>query len=147
MDREIWSFVPARILIVYEWCQQSQHELIPTRVIGSRLQFREIVFTSSLIQFLLMPSSSVLLAKRALVSLLGRLAVAYNVTISVSRDSSDDKVTAAYRKVVLKVHPDKGGARTWWHLVPHVNCCSNCSHQAPLGLNQVQASYRHVACT
>ena len=57
-----------------------------------------------------MPSSSVLLAKRALVSLLGRLAVAYNVTISVSRDSSDDKVTAAYRKVVLKVHPDKGGA-------------------------------------
>ena len=56
-----------------------------------------------------MPSSSVLLAKRSLVSLLLRLAVAYQVVISVNRTSPDAGVKAAFRKVVLKVHPDKGG--------------------------------------
>ena len=56
-----------------------------------------------------MPSSSVLLAKRSLVSLLLRLAVAYQVVIFVNRTSPDAGVKAAFRKVVLKVHPDKGG--------------------------------------
>ena len=59
-----------------------------------------------------MASSSVLLAKRALVSLLLRLAVAYGVTVAVSRGSPDAEVTTAYRKVVLKAHPDKGGSTT-----------------------------------
>ena len=57
-----------------------------------------------------MPSSTVLLAKRALVSLLLRLAVAYHVLVAVNRDSSDPIVTVAYKKVILKVHPDKGGS-------------------------------------
>ena len=57
-----------------------------------------------------MPASAVLLAKRAFVKLLVRLAHAYTVVISINRDASDSKVLAAFRKVVIKVHPDKGGA-------------------------------------
>ena len=56
-----------------------------------------------------MPSSTVTVAKRALVSLLLRLAVAYHVVIAVNRDSADRVVTDAYKKVILKAHPDKGG--------------------------------------
>jgi len=56
-----------------------------------------------------MPSSTVLIAKRALVSLLLKLAVACHVVISINRDSADAQVQAAFRRVVLKVHPDKGG--------------------------------------
>ena len=56
-----------------------------------------------------MPSSTVLLAKRALVTLLLRLAAAYHIVIAVNRDSADRAVTDAYKKVILKAHPDKGG--------------------------------------
>jgi len=56
-----------------------------------------------------MASSTVSIAKRALVSLLLKLAVAYQVVVSVSRDSPDVSVKAAFRKIAVKVHPDKGG--------------------------------------
>ena len=49
-------------------------------------------------------------AKRALVSLLLTLARAYNVTLDINRDSSDAKVKEAFRKVVRRVHPDRGGS-------------------------------------
>ena len=49
------------------------------------------------------------LAKRALVSLLLAFAQQYNVSVNVNRDSSDQGVEAAFRSVVKKVHPDKGG--------------------------------------
>ena len=49
------------------------------------------------------------MAKRALVKLLLRLAVAYHLVVSINRDADDDKVKAVFRKVVLKAHPDKGG--------------------------------------
>ena len=57
-----------------------------------------------------MAASVVLRAKRLLVSLLLRLAVAYNIVINISRDSPDAAILAAFRKVTLKVHPDKGGS-------------------------------------
>jgi hypothetical protein len=44
------------------------------------------------------------------VKLLVRLDHAYTVVIYINRDASDLKVLAAFRKVVIKVHPDKGGA-------------------------------------
>lgn len=47
--------------------------------------------------------------KRALVSLLLHLARIYSVTVAVSRDSPDPEVRSAYRRVCLKVHPDKAG--------------------------------------
>ena len=56
-----------------------------------------------------MPSSTFLVAKRALVSLLVRLPLMYKVVISINRDSADVLAQAAFRKVVLKVHPDTGG--------------------------------------
>ena len=57
-----------------------------------------------------MPVSPLQAAKRALVTLLLALAAAYNVAISINRDSEDEAVKKAFRRVILKAHPDKGGA-------------------------------------
>ena len=55
-------------------------------------------------------ASTTQLAKRALVKVLLALASAYYLTVCVNRDSSDAAVRAAYKRVLLKVHPDKGGS-------------------------------------
>ena len=47
------------------------------------------------------------LLKRALVSLLLSLASQYEVALKVNRDSPDQLVKAAFRKVILRAHPDK----------------------------------------
>ena len=57
-----------------------------------------------------MPCSLVLLAKRALVKVLISLATVYDLGLNVSRESSDTDVSKAYRQVVLRAHPDKGGS-------------------------------------
>ena len=44
-----------------------------------------------------------------LVALLLRLAAVYHAVLSISREPPDVKVSEAFRKVVLKVHPDKSG--------------------------------------
>ena len=49
-------------------------------------------------------------AKRSLVKVLLALAVVYNVKLLITRDSPDADVVKAYKKVILKTHPDKGGA-------------------------------------
>ena len=55
------------------------------------------------------------LLKRALVSLLLELARAYGLTLGLNRDSKDDVVKAGFRKVIVKVHPDKpGGTIQLW---------------------------------
>ena len=51
-------------------------------------------------------------AKRALVRLLIALAAKYGVQVTVPRDSADKEVFKPWRKVSLKVHPDKGGDAT-----------------------------------
>ena len=48
-------------------------------------------------------------AKRALVKVLLTLAAVYSVRLTVSRDSPDDEVLRAFKRVLLKAHPDKGG--------------------------------------
>ena len=48
-------------------------------------------------------------AKRAFVRVLLALAVVYNVSLVITRDSPDADVVKAYKKVSLKAHPDKGG--------------------------------------
>ena len=53
--------------------------------------------------------SAVDMAKRALVSLLHRLALLYAVTLEVKRDSPDAEVKRAFRKVFKKRHPERGG--------------------------------------
>ena len=47
--------------------------------------------------------------KRALVSVLLELIRVYGLTMSISRDSSDKMLAGAYRKVMLRAHPDKPG--------------------------------------
>jgi hypothetical protein len=48
-------------------------------------------------------------AKRALVVVLKALATAYSLVLTVKRDSPDEVVNAAARKVLKSCHPDKGG--------------------------------------
>ena len=48
--------------------------------------------------------------KRALVSLMKPLAKTYHVVLAVTRDSVDQEITSAYRKLSRRVHPDKGGS-------------------------------------
>ena len=49
------------------------------------------------------------ITKRALVTLLRSLALAYGMTLSITRDSPDQDIHSAYRKVSRKTHPDRGG--------------------------------------
>ena len=48
-------------------------------------------------------------AKRALVVLIRSLALAYKFPIDVKRDSPEQDVSTAYRRLSRKVHPDHGG--------------------------------------
>ena len=57
-----------------------------------------------------MTTSAALLARRALVTVLLALAALYSVALTLTRDSCDAEVSAAYKKVVRKVHPDKRGS-------------------------------------
>ena len=54
--------------------------------------------------------SAAQLAKRVLVSLLRALAVTYNINVNCDRDSTDAVVIANFRKLALRVHPDRGGS-------------------------------------
>jgi hypothetical protein len=56
-----------------------------------------------------MVHSSLEVATRVLVSVLLVLARSYLVVLEVNRDSPPEQVLKSYRKVLLKVHPDKGG--------------------------------------
>ena len=58
-----------------------------------------------------MPISTVLRAKRALVSILLQLASFYTLDVDLVRESHDDAVLSAYRRVAKKAHPDKGGQK------------------------------------
>ncbi len=58
-----------------------------------------------------MPVSPVQAAKRAFVCILLRLARQYKVTVAINRDAADKDVLAAYKRVILKAHPDKGGSK------------------------------------
>ena len=50
-------------------------------------------------------------AKRALVTLLKSLAGIYCVVVVLTRQSTDVEVSAAFKKVARKAHPDRGGAQ------------------------------------
>ena len=54
--------------------------------------------------------SRVVAAKRALIAVLKALAAKYRVPLgSMTKDACDDDVHKAYKRVVLRAHPDKGG--------------------------------------
>ena len=56
-----------------------------------------------------MPCSPRTIAQRAFVRCLLSLAAVCDVVINVNRDSSDEELLKAYRRVAVKAHPDKGG--------------------------------------
>ena len=69
-----------------------------------------------------MPNSPYIDAKRALVALLRHLAITYGIIYGITRDSSDQDVIKFSRKVVLKVHPDRGGNKKHQSKVLAVSC-------------------------
>ena len=56
-----------------------------------------------------MPVSKVGVATRAFVAVLLSLARAYQLSVQVNRGSSAEELLQAYKRVLLKAHPDKGG--------------------------------------
>ena len=58
-----------------------------------------------------MASSRFLVATRAFVKVLLALARTYELALQVNRESSAEQLVKAYKKVLLKAHPDKGGRK------------------------------------
>ena len=58
-----------------------------------------------------MPTSPAQQARRSLVRLLLELALKYAVVLALTRDSPDQAVLEAFRKVARRAHPDKGGLK------------------------------------
>ena len=56
-----------------------------------------------------MGASKALAAKRSPVKLILSLAAAYLVKVEINRDSEPAAVEKAYKRIILKAHPDKGG--------------------------------------
>ena len=61
-----------------------------------------------------MAASALQSAKRALVSVLVYLASAYGLDLQLTRDSSDDVVAVACKKVARKAHPDLSPIDRFW---------------------------------
>ena len=58
-----------------------------------------------------MPAGKLQMLKRVLVSLLVELAYQYGIAnVTITRDSLDADIKKTFRRVILKVHPDKGGS-------------------------------------
>ena len=57
-----------------------------------------------------MPTSGPQQARRAFIKLILVLAVSYTLEVGLHQSSLDSQVTAAFRKIVKRVHPDKGGS-------------------------------------
>ena len=55
--------------------------------------------------------SAVQIATRAFVKILLAFAAQHQVSVTISRDSSEKDILGTYRRVVKKVHPDKGGKK------------------------------------
>ena len=58
-----------------------------------------------------MACSSLAAATRALVSVLLALSRSYSLLLTLNRESSPEQLLRAYRQVLKKVHPDKGGKK------------------------------------
>ena len=80
----------------------------PIKVIGSIFSLSHHISFSFSLHIVFMVSA-VDRTKRALVTLLKSLALAYGVTLQITRESSDTQVRSAFRKVSRKTHPDRGG--------------------------------------
>ena len=57
-----------------------------------------------------MACSALTIAKRVLIKIVLSLGICYNLVVTVNRDSDDADIVRACRRLVLKVHPDKGGS-------------------------------------
>ena len=77
---------------------------------SEQVVFQDLLYTDSLLALANMPLSRLETAKRAFVSLLLLLARKYVVPLVLARDSADQVLLSAFRKLSRKVHPDRGGS-------------------------------------
>ena len=70
-----------------------------------------VVLTTSVALSASMPLSALQRTKRAFVTMLLSVASTYSVAVKVNRNSDDEELLGAYRQVVKKAHPDKGGSK------------------------------------
>ncbi|CAK0894420.1 unnamed protein product [Prorocentrum cordatum] len=84
----------------HQWCQQHHWPWLGLERLG----------TAGFALMLVMGLTGAVQARRALVKLLLTAAAAYSVVVRLHRDSQDSEVIAAFRKVLRKARPDKGGA-------------------------------------
>jgi len=71
-----------------------------------------------------MAPSPYLLAKRAFVSVILAVRSAYHMATTVNRDPHDKDLLRICRRLLLKVHPDKGGKRVDMHRLQETQCIS-----------------------
>ena len=77
-----------------------------------------------------MPVSPAQAAKRALIRTLQALAAVYSLTLGLTSNSSDDEVRKAFKKTVVKAHPDKGGSDEH---TQRLNAAKTALSQLPVG--------------
>ena len=97
-----------------------------------------------------MPVSAAQKATRAFVKVLTALARSYGVSVTVTRDSTDACLLRAYRRLLLKVHPDKGGtvedqqrlqsAKEEWHSAKSSGASAGRPARAPPSAQTTQGS-------
>ena len=97
------------------------------------------------------------LAKRAFVKVLLALAASYRLLLHFNRDSADAAVSAAYRRVIKRVHPDKGGAvadtqrlqtaKEAWDAGRLGSAGGRCPQEAPSQTSVVEAAEPDQAAT
>ena len=80
------------------------------RLAAAAFRCLSLLFRGYPLRSLAMPAGPLQAAKRALVRILNALAAAYHVAITVDRDSSDEDIVRAFRRMSARVHPDKGGS-------------------------------------
>ena len=98
------------------WKNQIGHVVIEPVPMEAHQLIKEITCLLSWLKhsvcltFARMPSR-VAVATRSFVAVLLALARRFEVLLQVNRDSSAEQLVKAYRKLLLKTHPDKGGRK------------------------------------
>ena len=116
----------------------------------SPLGTRPLAFGAAPLRAPPMPASKAQSAKRAFVRVLTALGRSYGVSVTVTRDSTDACLLRAYRRLLLKVHPDKGGtvedqqrlqsAKEEWHSAKSSGASAGRPARAPPSAQTTQGS-------
>ena len=94
---------------LFEVLQQAILDCAPVRFSLAPRQAHGVNTCAFVVVLRKMAVSPALSARRVLIKVMLSLATLCSVLLSLSRDATDAEVRAGYKKLVRKVHPDKGG--------------------------------------